>query len=235
MEIIPMSGQSSFTAVFRTGCAVVASLLVTSPASAQAALGTPFIGANSLSLYSGQITRSGGPDITHTFGVVYGRRFRGGERRTHATLVLRASARPFDDVEAGVLDAGASLALSHRVEAVPGLSLAGSAGLGVMAWGDDLAKTGRHHLSIPATAGASYAIRLGSATLAPFASASLARYNIGTWLDDVRQTTATGWDGYYTLGASLALRELILSSSRVVGEHGMPTRSRWLFTAGVSF
>ena len=61
------------------------------------------------------------------------------------------------------------------------------------------------------------------------------RYDLRTSLDDVQQTKERGWDTYYTSGASLKLREVVLTSSVTSGEHGMPNRSRWAFSAGVSF
>ncbi|MGE3616708.1 MAG: hypothetical protein AB7L66_12625 [Gemmatimonadales bacterium] len=205
------------------------------PAAAQTALGTPFIRSNHLSFYSAQNSRTGGPETTHTFGVVYGHQFGRLGKPTRVAMVLRGSARPFDDAAAGVLDAAASLALSHDVAAVPGLSVGASAGVAVTAWGDDLANTGRANFRYPATVGASYDIRMKRVTLSPFVTGSVARYDFRTYLNDVRQTQSTGWDGYYAIGASARLQEVVITSTRIVSEYGMPIRSRWAFSAGISF
>lgn len=214
---------------------VTVSLLAASPSLAQDALGTPFIGRNLYSFHAAQNTRSGGPAQTTTFGAVYGHRFGATDASSHVTLVVRASARPLDGVDTGVLDLAATVGISRDVRILPNLSLAASTGFALMAWSDDAAKTGRAQFSIPANAGLSYAIKLGGATLAPFAMGTLARYDLRRAVDDVQVSRDTGWDSYLSTGASLRLREVVFNIARVDGEHGMPTRSRWTFSAGVSF
>jgi len=211
------------------------SVMAFETANAQAALGTPFIGRTLLSFHSAQNTRSGGPETTTTFGVVYGHRFGQQEAPSNVNLMVRASARPLEGVDSGVLDFSATIGMSRTFEDVPHLSVAASTGVGMMAWSDDAAKTGRAHLSIPANAGLAYALRIRSATFAPFAMGSLARYDLRTSLNDERVSRETGWDTYVTTGASLRLREVVLTSSRISGEHGMPYSSRWTFAAGISF
>ena len=202
---------------------------------AQTALGTPFIKANNLSFYTSDLTRSGGPEMTRTFGLVYGHEFGRAEDAQHLTMVVRGAARAFDDVQAGVLDLGATIGVSHQVTALPGLSVAASTGLGLMAWGDDSLNTGRLHLTIPANVGASYDIRVRGATFSPFVSGTVNRYDLRTSVDDERDTVRNGWDANYAMGASLRLKEVVVTSSRIIGEYGMPNHSRWALSAGLSF
>ncbi len=227
------------SSVVRSGArAAIALLTLTvaaAPARAQDALGTPFIGRNLFSFHTAQNTRSGGPATTQTFGAIYGHRFGAADATSNVHLVVRASARPLEKTDSGVLDLAATFGASQAVAGIPNLSVAASTGVGLMAWSDDAAKTGRVQMQIPANAGLSYAIRIGGATLSPFAMGTLARYDLRTSLDDVQQTREKGWDTYYTSGASLKLHELVLTSSVTSGEHGMPNRSRWAFSAGVSF
>lgn len=223
-----------------TMAAIVAATLagvLAAPASAgaQAALGTPFIGANLLSFHSAQNTRSGGAATTTTFGLVYGHRFGQRDAVSRLNMTVRASARPLEGVDSGVLDVAATVGVSRTITGLERLSVAASTGMGMMAWSDDVATTGRVQLSIPANAGVSYALRIRNATLSPFAMGSVAHYDLRTSLDDVQLTRESGWDSYYTTGASLRLREVVLTASRIVGEHGMPTRSRWAASAGISF
>lgn len=202
---------------------------------AQAALGTPFIHSNTLTIRAAQLSRSGGPETTTMFGIEYGRRFGQGDTATRKTLVLRGSARAFDEVEAGVLDISATVGISRQLSRVRGLSVAASTGLGMKAWGDDIANTGRVYLTIPANAGASYDLRVRGATISPFVMGTVSRYDLRTSVDDVRESVDQGWDAHYTTGASLRLKKIVMTSSRVSGEYGMPDRSRWMFSAGVSF
>ncbi len=211
------------------------SLLAASPMLAQDALGTPFIGRNLYSFHAAQNSRSGGGAHTTTFGAVYGHRFGAADAPSRVSLVVRFSARPLDGVDSGVLDMAATVGMSRTIDALPNLSVAASTGAGLMAWSDDAAKTGRAQFSIPANAGLSYAIKVGGATLAPFAMGTLSRYDLRRAVNDVQVSRDTGWDTYVSTGASLRLREVVFNTARVDGEHGMPTRSRWTFSAGVSF
>jgi hypothetical protein len=202
---------------------------------AQAALGTPFIGPNVLSYQMAELSRSGGADLTRVYGLSYGRRFGGADNPTQYSMVLSGSARPFDDVEAGVADFAGRIAASHEVAAVPGLQVAASAGAEVMAWGDDVANTGRMLLTIPVTAGVSYDVSIAGATLSPFATASIARHDLRTYLDDVKQSSDAGWDARYSSGVSLRISHVVLTSTRIIGETAMPNKSRWSFSAGISY
>lgn len=207
--------------------------LVGSALPAQAALGTPYIGSNTLSFYTSELPRSGAPETAATFGAAYGHRFGKAESATRMTMLVRLNARSFDP-EKGIAEFAARVGVSHDVRQVPGLALAAATGVGAIAWGDNAADTGRVHFTIPAEVGASYDLRLGSATIAPFASASVQRYNRRTGIESP-EVEEKGWDATYTTGVSLRLRELVLTSSRIAGEWGMPQKSRWAFSAGVSF
>ncbi|MFN8581375.1 MAG: hypothetical protein U0163_10415 [Gemmatimonadaceae bacterium] len=234
-----MSRHTFFAPYVARSLTALALLTVLAPstnsASAQAALGTPFIAKNNLSFQSSQLTRSGGDETTTMFGVVYGHRFGAADAPSNVTMVLRGSARPLDQMDSGVLDLSANVGITRTVASMPKLSLAASTGVGLMAWSDDAAKTGRVNVTVPVNAGVSYDLRVRSATITPFAMGSVARYRLRTALNDVVQTTDNGWDAYYTTGASLRLREVVLTSSRIAGEYGMPARSRWAFSAGISF
>lgn len=214
---------------------LVGSTLLGGTVHAQSALGTPFIGRNHLSFYSGELTRSGGPELTRVPGIVYGRRFGDLTQAEGVSMVLRASGRPLGDATSGVLDLAATVGTSRAVPMVPGLTAAVSIGAGVMAWGDDSAKTGRLHVSVPVSTGLSYAVRIKGATVSPFGTASVARYDLRTSLDDVRQSTKRGWDGRYTAGVAVHFREVVLTSTRIYSEVGMPNRSRWAFSVGMSY
>lgn len=202
---------------------------------AQDALGTPFIGNHLISFHTAQNTRLDRPAATNTFGVLYGQRFRASASGSHVNLTVRASARPLEGVDSGILDFAATVGLSRQLSALPALSFAASTGVGLMAWADDAAKTGRANFTVPANAGVSYALHIGGATLSPFAMGSMARYDLRNAVNDERTSRETGWDSYYATGATLRLREVALSTSRIAGERGMPSRSRWAFAAGVSF
>lgn len=221
--------------LIRAAAVAAALSLVASRLSAQAALGSPFIRDNTLSFRASELTRTGAAEMTTTFGGVYGHRFGQAGAATRVIMQIRASARPFDDVQAAVLDAGATVGISRQVTAVSGLQMAASAGLGMMGWADDVAKTGRLLVTIPVNAGLSYDLHVKGATISPFAMGTAGRYDLRTSLDDVRQSLDRGWDASYTTGVSLRLQEVVLTSARIVGEYGMPNRSRWTFSAGVSF
>lgn len=214
---------------------VAIAILSASRIEAQAALGTPFVGPNNLSYQMAELSRSGGADLTRVYGLSYGRRFGAANNPTQYSMLLSGSARPFDDDAAGVADFAARIAASHAIGAVPGLSVAASAGGELMAWGDDAAQTGRMMLTIPVTAGVSYDVRIAGATLSPFATASIARQELRTYLDDVRQSRDAEWDARYSSGVSLRVSNVVLTSTRIVGETGMPNRSRWSFSAGISY
>lgn len=229
------AGRRTSTLIAAAAIATTLTVLASAPALAQDALGTPFIGNHLLSFHTAQNARLGEPATVNTFGVLYGQRFRASGAGSNVNVVLRASARPLEGVDTGVLDFAATVGVSQQVSALPGLSLAASTGVGLMAWNNDATKEARANFSVPANAGVSYALRIGGATLSPFAMGTLARYDERNALNDERISREVGWDGSYATGATLRLREVAISSSRIAGERGMPHRSRWAFAAGISF
>lgn len=237
-----MSRHSHATPLARRSAAVLslaaaASLSATAPATlhAQDALGTPFIGNHLISFHTAQNSRLDRPATTNTFGVLYGQRFRASPSGSHLNVTVRASARPLEGVDSGILDFAATVGVSRQLPALPALSIAASTGVGLMAWSDDAARTGRANFTVPANAGVSYALHVGGATLSPFAMGTLAHYDLRNAVNDERTSRETGWDSHYATGATLRLREVAFSTSRIAGERGMPNRSRWTFAAGISF
>ena len=207
-----------------------------SDAGAQEALGVPFIGDNHLSFYSAELSRMGtGDAMTTVFGGTYARRFQLASPATRVVAGLRASARALDDSLAGVLDLAATVGLDHRIEAISGLSLALSSGVGTTIWGDDARQTGRIDANFPVTLGAGYDLHIRSATITPFVAPSVVYYQTRRYVDDVRVSTTDGWDAQAAAGVSVRFSELVMSTSRVYGEHGSARRSRWVFSAGMSF
>ncbi len=202
---------------------------------AQAALGAPFIGRHAIRFETAELTRDGSPEMTTVVGGSYGRQLGRPTGPSRFAIHFRGSARPFDDAEAGVLDVSSDITIDRAVRQLPGISVAGSLGLSMMGWGDDIAETGRLLVSVPMTAGVAYDLRIGGATLAPYFSYTIAAYDMRTGVDNVQTSRNTGWDARHAIGTSLRLKEVVLTSSRIVGEYGMPTGSRWTFSAGISY
>jgi hypothetical protein len=220
----------------RLTVAAIGFALVSAPSlRAQAPLGAPFIGDNVLSFQSAEITRNGGAETTTLFGLAFGHRFGSDSAANRVTMLLRGTARAFDDVESGIMNFAASAGLSRRIAVLPAASVAASTGIEMMAWGDDIAETGRLRLSVPMNLGVSYALRLGAATIEPFVAGAVSYYDLRTGSYDARESVRAGWDSHHVLGASLRLKEVVASASRIVGEYGMPHRSRWAVAAGISY
>ncbi|GMV03825.1 MAG: hypothetical protein AMXMBFR53_01070 [Gemmatimonadota bacterium] len=224
----------------RLGVAAVASLALAgagSDASAQSSLGMPFIGNNHLSFYSTALSTDGVASATSAlYGGRYGRRFGSEGAATRFSVAIQGAARSLSDGNEGVADVSVTAALTRSmVEVDPKLSVSVAAGMGALAWGFDHQDTGIAHLSTPISAGLAYDIRIGSATFSPFVSPSVARYDNRTYVDDVRTSRDEGWDARVVWGASLSLKEVVLTTSGIRGEPGLPHRSRWAFAAGISF
>jgi hypothetical protein len=202
---------------------------------AQAALGSDFIGRTTLSFYSAEITRTGGLESTELYGLAYAHRFGQAGDPARLTMQLRGGVRPFDSEKQGIANLAASIGVVRDVAAVPGLSVAASTGIDMKAWGDDPTSTGRAYLTVPASVGVSYDIRVKGATFAPFAVGSVGRYDHRTYLNDVRQSRNVGWDASYVTGASLRFSNIVLTTSRIASEYGMPKSHRWAMSAGISF
>lgn len=202
---------------------------------AQQPLGVPFIGNNHLAFYSTERSKDGvGSSVTATFGGLYARQFGGESRLVRPSLMVRANARPLADT-AGVLDFAATLAMTHQVAAIDGLSVSAAAGAGTLIWGDEATNDGRIGVTVPLTLGVGYDLHIGGATLAPFVAPAIVRYSLRTYENDARVATERGWDTQFTSGASLRFKEVVLSTSRIRGEKGSPNSSRWTFAAGMSF
>jgi hypothetical protein len=208
---------------------------------AQEAIGVPFIGGNHLSFYMTELSKDGvAQERAALFGGVYGHRF--GERvgGIESSLVIRLGARARDDLHDGILESGATLALTKAVPSVERLSVTAAAGIGAVAWGQgsfdvDEPNSGRLSLRAPMSAGLAYEIRAGRATIAPFAAFTTAWSSERVYLEDQPTTSDNGWSTGRTMGVSVRFRETVLSLSGVHGERGMPHNGRYVFSAGMSW
>lgn len=215
--------------------AAVAALIAPSTGRAQGALGVPLNGPNNLSFYSAELTRDGGSETTTLFGLMYARRLGAPDQAMRWSLQFRGAVRPSEDEQKGIADLAAAIAVSHDLAAVPGLSVAASVGGTVQAWAEDGENTGRARVMAPASAGISYDLRLGKVTLSPFTMATIARYDLRSYENDVKVSMERGWDAYYQTGATIRLRDVAVTISDISGEVGMPKRSRWALSAGIAF
>lgn len=205
-------------------------------AAAQSAIGVPFIGNNHLSFYSTELTSDGvGTAMSTLYGGRYAHLFGDASERTRLSVIVQGAARDLEGGSAGVLDASITAAWTRRMDEVDGrLSATVAAGANALVWGVDEAD-GVAHVSLPVSVGVGYDLKIGSATVTPFVKPGIAYYRARSYLNDVRVGEDRGWDGLFTAGASLRLRELVLTTSRIRGEQGLPHRSRWAFAAGISF
>jgi hypothetical protein len=116
--------------------ATIFGMTLATTAQAQAAIGVPFVGRNHLSVSVTDLSRDGiGQDTKKVFGGVYGRRLGGDGGRVQYTAIVRTALRAVESNE-GIVDAGVSLAATHRVMA--GLSITGAAGVSAVVWGQDV-------------------------------------------------------------------------------------------------
>lgn len=224
----------------RFGAVALASLALagaSSGVSAQSTHGVPFIGNNHLSFYSTELSTDGVAEATSTlYGGRYARRFGADASWTRLSLAVQGAARSLANENDGVADLSVSAAVTRRVhELDSGITVSAGAGTGLLAWGFDHDDTGIVRMSVPLSAGVAYDIRIGGATFTPFAAPAIAWYDNRTYANDVQITRVTGWDARVTWGASLSLKEVVLTTSGVHGEPGLPNRSRWTFSAGISF
>lgn len=206
----------------------------TSTADAQQAVGVPFIGDNHLSFYSAEMNRMGSGDaMTAVFGGTYARRFRDADAPFRVTAGVRGSARALDESEAGVIDVAGTVAVTRDVWR--GLSMALASGIGATVWGDDATNDGRIDTNIPLTLGVGYDVRVRSATFTPFVAPSVVYFQTRNYVNDARVSKSDGFDGQVAAGLSMRLKELVLTSSRIHGEHHASQGSRWVVSAGISF
>lgn len=215
--------------------------LTAGQADAQDAIGVPFIGNNHLSFYTTDLSRDGvGKPKAAIFGAIYAHRFGEAGDGWRAALVTRAGARALNNSTDGILDAGVSVALGRTVPDVERLSVSGSVGVGAMAWGQDplepgTPSTGHLSLRVPTSAGAAYELHWGGATVTPFIAVTTSYSSERDYENDVRTAREGGWRVGMVSGVSVKFRETVLSMSEVTREHGLPTSSRLVFTAGMSW
>jgi hypothetical protein len=225
---------------------VLAALLLTaagaalSPqhASAQAALGMPYIGRNHLSFYStGLATNLTGSATTTLFGGRYGRQFGAPGAASQLAVKAQIAVRTLDGPTDGIADVALDVSWARRMDELTSrMTLAVAAGASVLAWDtnqDDA--TGRANFTIPATAGISYDISVGSATISPFVAPSVAWYRTEQWVNNVETVRSSGLDARFMSGASLRMKEIVLTAGSIRGEKGLPSHGRWTFAAGISF
>jgi hypothetical protein len=210
-------------------------------AGAQEAIGVPFVGRNHLSFYTTELSRDGiGQERAAIFGGAYGRTFGESSGPLQVSLIVRAGARAFDDLDDGILDASATLAATRSVPGLEKLSLAAAAGLGAVMWGqgssgDGLPETGRLSARVPLSAGAAYDIKAGGATIAPFAMVTTAYSREHDYVDDERVALDSGWRVGNTTGVSVRFKEMVLSLADVRRERAMPHDHRVVFSVGMSW
>lgn len=223
----------------RRALGALASILVLSagPVAAQSALGTPFIGDNSLTFYMTELPTDGiGQPTSTLFGGRYGRRFRSTASPASFSLAVQGAARATEGPTDGVMDVSVTAGWSRRMEEIDRrLSVTAAAGASALLWGSGDPDSGLVRASLPLTVGVSYDLRIGPAILTPFAAPAVAYYRARQVVDDVRLMDETGWDARISSGASLRFREVVLSTTTIRGEEGLPHRSRWAFAAGISF
>jgi len=208
---------------------------------AQEAIGLPFVGKNHLSFYTTELSRDGiGQERASIFGGVYGRTFGDGQGAAQLGMILHAGARGFDELDDGILDAGATLTATRSVPGLDRLSLTAAAGVGAMAWGHGSAAagepgTGRLSVRVPLSAGMAYNVRAGRATIAPFVALTTAYSSERDYEDDQRVASDSGWRVGSATGVSVRFSELVLSVSDVRGERGLPHDHRVVFNVGISW
>jgi hypothetical protein len=155
-------------------------------------------------------------------------------------MIVRAGARAVDGNVDGIVDAGVTLAATHRVSALDGLSITAAAGAGAMVWGQDgngsgQQDRGRIVARMPLSAGVAYDITVGQVTIAPFAMITGAYSRDRDYVDNDMTAESSGWRLGNTVGLSVRLREVVLSFSEVSRERGLPHRNRGMFSAGISW
>jgi hypothetical protein len=241
-KVNPVAGKHTPRVLSRMGAgagitAAIMSLgLGAGAVAAQAPLGVPFIGDNHLSFYSTELTSDGtGAGMSTLYGGRYAHRFGEAESPMRFSLGVQVAARQLDAPNDGVIDATVTAAWTRSMAEVdPRLSATVGVGANALAWGA-VSNDGVAHASVPITMGISYDLTIGRATVSPFVAPSVAYYVDRTYVNDVRVSSSSGWDGRISAGASLRLREVVLTTSRIRGEEGLPHSSRWTFAAGISF
>jgi hypothetical protein len=215
-------------------------LATANTAHAQQDFGLAFVGRNQFSVSVTERSRDGvSTEQEAVFGVSYGRRLNG-DGPVQLSVVARAAARALDASEAGIFDGGLTVAATHNVRAIDGLSISGAAGVTAMVWGNvgpqsDEEDTGRIVNSVPLSLGMSYDVRVGSATFAPFIAATHAYSRGRDYVNNDPINKTSSWRLGHSAGVSVRFRETVLSLSKVSRESGMPNRDRWALSAGMSW
>ena len=236
----PRSTKSSLQNIL--AAAVMALTLASANiAQAQQALGLPFVGRNQFSASVTERSRDGvSTEKEAVFGVSYGRQFNGDNAPIQLSMIARAAARGLDGSERGIFDAGLTVAATHNVRAIDGLSVSGAAGLSATVWGkggweSDEEDIGRIVNSVPLSLGMSYDVRVGSATFAPFVTTTHAYSRGRDYVNDEPINRTSNWQLGHSAGVSVRFRETVLSLSNIYREGGMPNRNRLAFSAGMSW
>lgn len=237
------SKQGSFARKVVTMGLLVAGTLGTSAtgSSAQESIGVPFIGRNHLSFYTTELSRDGvGSERAALFGATYGRAFGDRTDGVQTSVITRLGARAFGDVDSGILDAAATVAATKAVPGLEQLSFTVSAEVGAMIWGQGahgsgVQDTGRLSARVPFKAGAAYDLRVGRATITPFAWATTAYSRDTDYVNDHRVARDSEWRVGYARGVSVRFNEMVLSLTDVSREPGLPHDHRLVFNAGLSW
>ena len=216
-------------------------LVTANTAHAQRALGYPFVRRNQFSVSVTEQSRDGiSTEREAVFGVMYGRQFNSENAPVQLSLIVRGAARALDATDAGIFDGGVTVAASHSVRAIEGLSVTGAAGVAAMVWGDvgpqdEDADHGRIVNSVPLSLGMAYDVRVSSATFAPFITTTHAYSRGRDYVNDEAINKTSTWRLGYSAGVSVRFRETVLSLSNIYRESGMPNRNRVAFSAGMSW
>jgi hypothetical protein len=209
-------------------------------AQAQTALGVPFTGRNHLSLSVTELSHDGtSAERDAVFGGVYGRRLGSDAALLQYSVIARTAFRANSGIDDGIVDAGLTVAATHSVRAIDGLSITGAAGVGAMVWAQGSnageLERGRVIASAPFSAGLSYDVRLGRATISPFIAVTGAYSKERDYLDGDRIGEDSGWRVGNSVGVSLRFWEAVLSVREISRERGLPSRNRVAFSAGISW
>lgn len=234
-------GKAAVRVAVATGLLALATMNA-GQAQAQQAIGVPFIGKHHLSMTVTEMSRDGvGQERTSLFGGMYGNRLNGEQAAVKVHLLVRAAARALGDFEqSGIADAGVTLAATHAIPALGRLSVTGAAGVAAMVWSDNASAAdgqdqNRIIAKVPLSAGLAYDLKVGRATISPFASVNGGYSTARNYLDETRVSESNTWRVGHTSGVSLRLNEIVMSISEIAREPGMPHSSRVAFAAGISW
>ena len=216
-------------------------LATANTAHAQRALGLPYVGRNQFSVSVTERSRDGvSTEKEAVFGVSFGRQVNSNDAPVQLSVIARAAARALEGDERGIFDAEFTVAVSHNVRAIDGLSVSGAAGVAATVWGKDERdwaemERGRIVNSVPLSIGMSYDVRVGGATFAPFVTTTHAYSRGRDYVNDEPINKTSGLLLGHSAGVSVRFRETVVSLSNIYREAGMPNRNRLAFSAGMSW